>query len=343
MRCIVTGATGFIGTALCRELLESGHEVWAVIRPGSVKREKLNFDGMSEEGQLEDKKPEDRRLADKQLKGSRSGDKQLKSNQSENKLQRQKLHIMELSLEQLLELSNHIESADVFYHLAWNGSAGAEREDFDIQYTNIRYTTQAVRAAAKCGCRKFVGAGSQAEYGVVRERAVEYETAPHPFMMYGAAKLAAYHMGSLVAGQEGISFVWPRIYSVYGVGENAGTLVSYVMDCLKKGRVPELSPCENMWNFLEIADCVRALRMLGERTDAEGLYHVASEDTRLLKEFVREIRDIVAPEIELGFGMKESNPERTFWLEPDTGRLRGLGFREKVRFEEGIREKYVFS
>lgn len=319
MKIIVTGATGFIGTALCGELLESGHEVWAVIRPGSEKREKLNFDRISE----------DRQSEDKQLKSSQSGDKK----------QTQKLHIMELSLEQLSELSDHIESADVFYHLAWNGSAGAEREDFDIQYTNICYMAQAVRAAVKCGCRKFVGAGSQAEYGVVRERAVEYETVPHPFMMYGAVKLAAYHMGRLVAGQEGIAFVWPRIYSVYGVGENAGTLVSYVMDCLEKGRVPELSSCENMWNFLEITDCARALMLLGERQDTEGIYHVASEDTRLLKEFVEEIRDVIAPGCALGFGVKKSDPERTFWLIPDTERLRGLGFREEVEFGEGIRRK----
>lgn len=309
MIAIVTGATGFIGTALCRELLENGHEVYAVIRPGSVKREKLNFAEVFEDGQSKDKLP------------------------------MYNLRIIELSLEKLSELPDHMESADVFYHLAWNGSAGAAREDFDNQYTNIHYTAEAVRAAVKCGCRKFVGAGSQAEYGVIRERAVEYRTVPQPFMMYGAAKLAAYHMGCLVAKKEGISFVWPRIYSVYGVGENAGTLVSYVVDCLKKGREPELSPCENMWNFLEITDCARALMLLGERQDTEGIYHVASKDTRLLKEFVEEMRDVIAPGCALGFGVKKSDPERTFWLDPDTGRLGELEFSEEMEFEEGIRRK----
>lgn len=296
MKAIVTGATGFIGTALCRELLENGHEVTALVRPGSTKKEKLDF-------------------------GTPLTDR---------------LHIIELSLGQLSELGGYIEKADIFYHLAWNGSAGAEREDFAIQYTNINYTAEAIRAAVKCGCKKFIGAGSQAEYGVVREKAKEYETVPHPFMMYGAAKLAAYHMGRLVAGQEGISFVWPRIYSVYGVGENPGTLVSYVVECLKRGEVPELSPCENMWNFLEITDCARALLLLGEIESTEGIYHVASKDSRLLREFVEEIRDVILPGSELGFGMKKSNPERTFWLEPDTERLKGIGFREMVNFGEGI-------
>lgn len=300
MRVVITGSTGFIGTALCEEMLKNGHEVVAVIRPGSQKREKLQFGAEL------------------------------------NKY----LQIAEVALEDFAGLAERIGKADVFYHLAWNGSSGAARENFDIQQTNIGYTADAIRAAAKCGCKKFVGAGSQAEYGVVHGVAKEEETVPHPFMMYGAAKLAAYQMGQVLAKQLGIQMVWTRIYSVYGVGENPGTLVNYVIDTLQQGEVPELSPCENMWNFMYITDCVGALRILGEREETEGIYHVASEDTRLLREFVEEMRDVVAPRIELGFGLKESDPERTFWLEPDRGRLTKEGFIDNVIWKEGIRKKW---
>ena len=70
------------------------------------------------------------------------------------------------------------------------------------------------------------------------------------------------------------------------MGENPGTLVNYVIDTLKKGDIPELSPCENMWNYIYITDCVRVLRLLGEKDVSEGIYHIASDDTRILKEFV---------------------------------------------------------
>ena len=299
MKVVITGATGFIGTALCGEMLHNGHEVVAVIRPESKKKEKLHF--------------------------------------SDGEMSR--LEIIEIGLDELSGLAEQVGKADVFYHLAWNGSAGAAREDFDIQHTNIGYMADAIRAAVKCGCKKLVGAGSQAEYGVVRGVAKEDETVPHPFMMYGAAKLAAYQMGQVLAKQLGIKLVWPRIYSVYGVGENPGTLVNYVMETLQKGGVPELSPCENMWNFMYITDCVRALRILGETEEAEGIYHVASEDTRLLKGFVEGVRDIVAPGSELQFGAKSSNLERTFWLEPDVSRLKELRFGCEVCFEDGIRQK----
>ena len=304
MKAIVTGATGFIGKALCEELLKANYDVAAVIRKGSAKRGKLddllcaNFEWES------------------------------------------KLQTIELNLDELEKLHTeyHIE-ADVFFHLAWNGSSGADREDFDTQYTNITYMKKAIKTAKDCGCKKIVGAGSQAEYGVVNGMAKENETVPNPFMMYGAAKLAAYQMGKLYATQIGMKLVWPRIYSVYGVGENQGTLVSYLVDTLKKGEIPQLSPCENMWNFMYISDCVRALRKLGENEGTEGIYNVASKDTRILKEFVTEIRDIVAPNMELNFGAKQSDPSRTFWLMPDCEKLDAIWDGAKVMFRDGIEKK----
>ena len=38
---IVTGAAGFLGAALCRELLEQGGRVTAVVRPDSPNKKKL--------------------------------------------------------------------------------------------------------------------------------------------------------------------------------------------------------------------------------------------------------------------------------------------------------------
>lgn len=304
MKAIVTGATGFIGLALCKELLQNEYEVVAVIRPDSEKRG---------------------RLLDLQKESVLSG---------------KSLQILEISLEKLNRLHTEYDiQADFFFHLAWNGSSGNAREDFEMQHRNIAYTADAIRTARACGCKKIIGAGSQAEYGVVSGIAIENKTVPEPFMMYGSAKLAAGQMGAVLAKQQQIAFVWPRIYSVYGVGENPGTLVNYVLDTLKKGGVPELSPCENMWNFLYITDCVRALRMLAESEEMQGICHVASKDTRLLKEFVTEMRDLIAPDIQLGFGVKQTDPKRTFWLQPDVGKLDKTGFEAEVSFVDGIRRK----
>jgi len=289
MRVLITGATGFIGSALCREMLEHGHEITALLRPDSQRKNKV---------------PDE-------------------------------VKVIELPLDRVSELEGRF---DLCYHLAWNGSSGNERNDFDIQLNNVQYTVDVIRTAKRVGCRKFVGAGSQAEYGIVRGPCRE-DKPTEPFMMYGAAKLSAYHMGRLVAAQEGIQFVWPRIYSVYGAGENPGTLMSYLLDCLQNGTPAELSPCENMWDFMYITDCVKALRMLGESENTEGVYNVSAGNPALLKSFVDRAKAVINPLAEIRFGAKESDPNRTFWLEPDVTRLRETGFRCEVEFEDGVRRK----
>ena len=45
MRIVITGATSFVGAAAIQELLENGHEVYAVVRPSSRKLETLTGQG----------------------------------------------------------------------------------------------------------------------------------------------------------------------------------------------------------------------------------------------------------------------------------------------------------
>lgn len=53
----------------------------------------------------------------------------------------------------------------MMFHFGWMGTTGAARNDMDLQCRNIAYTIDAVRLAQRFGCKTFIGAGSQAEYG----------------------------------------------------------------------------------------------------------------------------------------------------------------------------------
>ena len=113
---------------------------------------------------------------------------------------------------------------------------------------------------------------------------------------------------------------------------------AYVLEQVLKGNRPELSSCDNMWNFLEISDCVKMLILLAESDDAEGIYHIASKDTRVLREYVEELRDLAAPKIELGFGYRKTDRKRTFWMEPDITKLLQIIGKdyEFVSFRDGV-------
>ena len=76
------------------------------------------------------------------------------------------LKIIEANLDELSTCTPDFNDADVFYHFAWAAATHEGRLNVDVQEMNIRYTLDAVRLAQRCGCRKFIFAGSQAEYGL---------------------------------------------------------------------------------------------------------------------------------------------------------------------------------
>lgn len=84
-----------------------------------------------------------------------------------------------------------------------------------LQNYNVIYALDAVELAHCCGCRTFVGAGSQAEYGRF-EGKLRPDTPAFPENGYGMAKLCAGEMTRIQAHKYGIKHIWARILSVYG-------------------------------------------------------------------------------------------------------------------------------
>lgn len=126
------------------------------------------------------------------------------------------IEIVECNLNnlELFEIKNNDEY-DVFYHLAWEGTNKAEEiNSCLIQNNNINNSLNAVKLARKLKCKRFIGIGSQAEYGRKDHRIKEEET--NPEIAYGKAKLEAYKRTKLLASKYGIDHIWCRIFSVYG-------------------------------------------------------------------------------------------------------------------------------
>ena len=76
------------------------------------------------------------------------------------------VHCIDCSLETLDQLPERIpHDCDTFYHIAWGNTGENRNRSTELQSRNISYTLAAVRAASALGCTRFIGAGSQAEYG----------------------------------------------------------------------------------------------------------------------------------------------------------------------------------
>ena len=229
-----------------------------------------------------------------------------------------------------------LESYDVFYHLAWDKTFGASRDDTDTQTANIRYTLDAVRLAKRLGCKKFIGAGSQAEYGLVSEP-LKSEMRVNPESGYGVAKYTAGKLSRLLCSQLDMQFNWVRILSTYGPADSAHTLIMYTIHELLSGRSPEFTKCEQIWDYLYCDDAARAFLAVGEKGIDGKTYPLGSGNGRKLSEYLEIIRDIIAPDIPLQFGKKDYYPHQPMYLCADISDLTNdTGWKPEISFEEGI-------
>lgn len=302
MRIVVTGATSFIGRAVVEELLEKRHQVFAAVRPDSAGRGELEAMQRETGGQFT-------------------------------------VLPVDLSACGMLDRHPALDGrADLWLHLGWEGSGSANRTNPEIQARNIGYALEALGVAARLGCTRFLFSGSQAEYGIV-DGLMREDSPCHPVSEYGKDKLEVCRRAGERAAELGITYLHTRIFSVYGPGDHPWSLVSSCVDTFLKGGHMEFGACTQLWNYLYIKDAVRAITGLLLAKSPSGVYNVAGNDTRPLREFIGEIHRLCGGRGTFEYGKRPPNAEGVVSLNPDTGKLyRTANFQPRISFEEGIRE-----
>lgn len=317
MKVIVTGATSFIGAVTVGRLLMAGHQVCAVVRPGS-----RNL------GHLWECVPED----------------------GKNRLQ-----VVPLDMEWIEELGRRLmpergglckagqceagEMAvwDCWIQIGWDGAGSDNRMRRDVQQANVRNSLAAVRAASELGCRRFLFTGSQAEYGIHRV-AITEETPCDPVSEYGKAKVDFANLAKELCKSRKMEYIHTRIFSVYGPGDHPWSLVNTCLSTWQQGGHMELGECTQQWNFLYIEDAAEAIiRLLTE--GKPGVYNIAGDDTRVLREFIEEMYRLCGSRGSYAYGIRKPNAEGPASLIPDITKLKAeTGWRPATSFTEGIYE-----
>ena len=364
MKILISGVSSFLGIYTAKELLSQGHELYGIVRKESKNREKLEslrglqlisvdmkaFSDFAEGGELASteaiRKPED--SFSREAAFSRG----------------------DYAIESLLP-----KDLDAIIHFAWDGVGSKGRENPEIQEQNLLMSKGFYQWGLQRGVKYFLFAGSQAEYGRgTREN-------PQPVSAYGKAKLSFSLYGlSGGKGEEGYSFQKQerkplnftekikqgkeqepqmdfldlRIFSVYGIGDHESTLVQTLVQAVLAGQSMDLSPCSQMWNFMEARDLARAIAFLLEGDFGSGTYDLCGKESRPLKDYVLEIEALGKAFLEkkegrkdrseslLRFGERASNAEGPVDLKPSVKDLYDRGFQEKISFSQGIEELYQY-
>lgn len=403
MRVFITGVTSFLGLYTAKLLLQEGHEVIGAVRPGSRRAQELDAHGISayptyrtvhldlsalpeaELGETHyaevlglDQAPAtpDRSAEPAGHSGTAAAMQAAVAVPARSSVPAVTAPPSATHLPLPALADDAAPLIDAWIHFAWDGVGSAGRSDTNIQIENIQNAKKAYLYAKLLGARKFLFAGSQAEYGRGNHRV------PLPVSPYGKAKLSfgrwatEQSLLSEIYDDAPMQFIHMRIYSVYGSGDHETSLVNTVLRAALRHEAITLGPCEQRWNYLEVHDLARAIRILLSSEDTRtGIYDIAGSDSRMLKKYVIAMNAIAArfaanadttadgdattaagatqavtaggqttgtaagaspTGAELRFGTRANNAEGAANMSPEILKLQRLGFHQEISFEAGI-------
>lgn len=297
---LVTGATGFIGSALTRRLAEEGIKVFCLVR---------------QQSNLERLKTLSGRVEIIKVPSFRSSE---------------------------LEKALTGTTADVVFNLASSGVSQENPDPEALIEGNVNLVSNLLVAVRKWQLKQFVHTGSCSEYGLpVRREQLTEQDPLRPVSLYGAAKAASVLYGSALSARFKVPFVTLRLFGVYGVGEGPNRLIPYIIDHLLRDEPVDVTPGEQVRDFLYIDDAVEAFMKAGDRGrpwEYPGVYNVCLG----MPVRVRDVGEAVARGMDkpvelLQWGKRPYRADEPMWMVGDNRRfVETTGWRPKVSLSEGI-------
>lgn len=255
---VITGVGGFLGSHLCRRLLDNGVQVIGV---------DINEDVQKQFGDTLLYKP------------------------------------IVASFEDYIHLPEKInEKVDIFFHFAWAGGLlQSSFINYELQLSNAKYACDAYMAAVEMGCKRFVNSGTNNQIEI-KQFINTLDFHPRTTCIYATAKTALELIIKTLATKHKTEYVATMIPMPYGEGNRSMQLFNVVVKSLLAGESPKLIEGNNLYDMVYVEDIVGAFIAVAERGIAGRSYYVGHRKLRTFRSWIEDIRDIVAPNVELKFG-----------------------------------------
>lgn len=295
MRCLVTGASGHLGSYLTRLLVKQGSQVSVVVRQGSDLW----------------------RISD--ILGQ--------------------IKLIRADLSNIAQAADAIKAAapTVVFHLAWHGVTSDCRNDVRQITQNVEGSLKLFEIVQSAGCSRWIGIGSQAEYGPYAVPLKE-DLPTKPITTYGVCKLCVGLLIQKICELKGIRYVWIRLLATYGPKDDERHMIPAMISQLLSGDRPLLTPGEQKWDYLYVEDAAEAIYQTALAQEACGVYILGSGKAFTIRSIVERIRDMIDPSLPLGFGEVPYRSDQMMYLQGDIHCLQhATGWAPKVSLDEGLK------
>ncbi len=305
MKCLVTGAAGFIGSHLCERLLHAGHAVVGVdafipYYPATVKEENLA-----------------------EIRDHRWFD----------------FHALDLRQADLTPLLHGI---DVVFHLAAMPGLARSWTDFDLyESCNITATQRLLESIRRVnGLHRFIYASTSSVYG--RFGSGDETLPARPISPYGVTKLAAENLCRAYAEEHNLPLVVLRYFSVYGPRQRPDMGYYRFVRALLDGQpVVVYGDGQQVRGNTYVGDCVEATVAAVQALPGE-VYNVGGGEAITVWEVLRKLEVLTGKQAAVRREPPRPGDQR--YTSADTSKLyRHLGWRPRIGLDEGLARQVAWQ
>ena len=145
-------------------------------------------------------------------------------------------------------------------------------------------------------------------------------------------------MGETVAKLSGVEFIPVIITNIYGAGEVSARMINTAVRKLLKGEHCSFTAGYQTYDFIYLTDAIASILAVAEKGQSFHRYYIGSGEPKPLRQFLLEMRDVVAPEAELGLGDLPFQGADIDYSQFDLTKVaRDTGYHNQIPFAEGIR------